>query len=345
MYDLNNRTLAYFKDSLLYKNINFSQNITVQDYIDKNNSLSTTLACPIQEVAAFYLIDQCFFILHKKYGLHESLSEEDYVLAKSMHNEINKISNRMFCFILSCCLKELQRFPIQNQHPSFSEYIATGYDPVLAESVQQGKIAGLSFKHMSLEKFVAANVAIFSSGKWWFGAGGSGWANIARAPLAFLRSSSNLHEMTDLSFSLCHDRGSFFDRVGWGNNGQLKEVMRSIIPVQHLYELLDIQASGQIPQYLKKNQNYLSKTHAKFLNVFSLLEPKLFNAPIDMSTVKKNEKIRCEKLEKQWKQSQMQHNNIAQHYAGGTAQALPKVEKIDKILIEDYRRKGLIPNV
>lgn len=348
MYDLGGYSVNYFKESLLYKAVVFPDTLTVQDFYEKNNSFAKSKKCAIQEVAAFYLLDQCFFILQQKYGLYGVFSKKDSDLAKKAHNELALISNRMFCFILACCNKELSRLVVGQQHGSFADYIGNGYSYSFSENLMGSKVIHVkNYKNMSLEKYIAANVAVFSSGKWWFGGGGSGWANIVKAPLSFIRGASNLHEMTDLSFSLCHDRGSFFDRAQFSNGGDLKDTMMLSLSIESLYTLLDVQASGQIPQFLLKYPKYLSQENLYFLNEFKTMAPEVFNAPLNNDLIKSKKAQRDANNKVQWAQSQVHHNNIAAYYgAGGELKNnLPIEQKIDKILINDYKKKGLIKNV
>lgn len=347
MYDLGGHNVSYFKESLLYKTVVFPDTLTVKDFYEKNNSFAKNKKCAIQEVAAFYLLDQGFFILQQKYGLSGMFNKKDSDLAKKMHNELALISNRMFCFILSCCNKELSRLNIAQQHSSFPDYIGNGYSYEFAKSLMAARVGNMQeYKSMSLEKYIAANVAVFSSGKWWFGGGGSGWANIARAPLSFIRGASNLHEMTDLSFSLCHDRGSFFDRAQFGSVSELKETMMLSLNTENLYTLLDVQASGQIPQFLLRYPKYLSQENLYFLNEFKAMAPEVFNCPLNNDLIKSKKEQRDANNKVQWAQSQVHHNNIAAYYGSGELKNnLPIEQKIDKILINDYKKKGLIKNV
>ncbi len=350
MYDLNNKSINFIKNDPLFLKLDAGPNsVLVGDFIKNLKKMeSVASSCPIQEITKFYLIDQCFFMLEKKYGVNQNLPPDMYEVAKMMKKEMTLVGNKIFYFLIQACISEIGRFGYPGQNATFYEYIASAYGQEFAESLNgYGKKNATAFawgqapkldhlKHMSLEKFVSAMVAVFCSGKWHFGAGGTGWGNIAKAANNFLRGTMSLHETADFAFSLCHDRGSYFDRSGFG---VAAGIFKMKLNLNDLYTILDVQASGQIPQFVKANPQFLDAQAKKIFNIFALVEPGVFGAKLDQTTIRDSKSKREAALQAQWKASQAHHNVIA----GVTTQkaldaaAHPPVEAIDKILIADYK--------
>ena len=103
------------------------------------------------------------------------------------------------------------------------------------------------------------------------------WRDIARMASSFFEGHKSLETTIDTSFTFCHCNGSFFEK------GKLFTAVGN-----DLFKALDVQRSGQIPQFVREGKNSLTKAaqtaaiHAEFARCF----PEVFNAKVDWSIVK-----------------------------------------------------------
>jgi hypothetical protein len=103
------------------------------------------------------------------------------------------------------------------------------------------------------------------------------WRDIARMAASYFEGHKSLETTIDTSFTFCHCNGSFFEK------GKLFTAVGN-----DLFKALDVQRSGQIPQFVNEGKNPLTRApatralHAQFAKAF----PEVFNAKVDWSIVK-----------------------------------------------------------
>lgn len=119
------------------------------------------------------------------------------------------------------------------------------------------------------------------------------WRDIARMFLDFVQGRKSLESTIDTSFTFCHCNGSFFEKG------------RLFSPVgNELFDALDVQRSGQVPQYVHGKGSLAKaartqKLHAAFAEHF----PEVFKAKLDRSIVKpvtRNQLVFTQKYAHHW---------------------------------------------
>lgn len=120
------------------------------------------------------------------------------------------------------------------------------------------------------------------------------WRDIARMASSFFEGSKSLETTIDTSFTFCHCNGSFFEK------GKLFTAVGN-----DLFKALDVQRSGQIPQFVKEQSNSLTKhpmtrsLHATFAEQF----PEVFSEKVKWSEVKevtRNQLVFTQKYQQHW---------------------------------------------
>lgn len=91
---------------------------------------------------------------------------------------------------------------------------------------------------------------VFRTGKWSSGFGGKAWAAVADVLRDFVHGTITAEMMMDTAFTLCHNNGPIF------NKGMLFTEYSS-----EIYRILDVQRSGQIPQFIGNCESKWSTDH------------------------------------------------------------------------------------
>lgn len=348
MYDLPDRSLKIFMESPLLSHQSFDETPThmvmkhIIDKYKKEKQLNLNIA---QEALRFYFMDHCFHLVKNENKTIAQLSPEMSELVNLYLNELSKTSQRIFTYIICASLYEAGRMPAQTD--KFWEFIETQYGSKIHDVLYNVKVSGWgNIKEKEILKlnepiqtFLSAIMSCFSSGKWWFGAGGKAWSDITRCARDVTEGHHSLQEMTDLAFSLCHDRGCMFDRgiiySVYGNNTSHHNVT--------IYHVLDIQASGQIPQWINKNRHCVEKDTLNIFDKFYKFFKEEFDKPIAQTLIADSSKKRDEKTKQQNQLSQNHHNFVAQNYAQveNDFKKQPK-EKIDEILVDTFKNNKWI---
>jgi hypothetical protein len=347
MYDLPNRSLKIFLESPLLSHLSFDQMPTsevmkhVINRYNKEKSLNLNIA---QEALRFYFMDHCFHLVKNENKTIAQVSPQMADLIDLYLKELSKTSQRVFTYIISASLYEAGRMPAQTG--KFWEFIETQYGSKVFDVLNNTK--GSNWGHLKekeilklndpIQTFLSAIMACFSSGKWWFGAGGKAWSDITRCARDVTEGHYSLQEMTDLAFSLCHDRGCMFDRGiiynvgGYGVNSNL-----------NIYQVLDIQASGQIPQWIRQNRSSVEKATLDIFDKFYVYFKDEFDKPIDKKLISDSTHKREDKIKQQNQLSQNHHNFVAQNYAQIEDKFNnPPKEKIDEILVDTFKNNKWI---
>lgn len=133
------------------------------------------------------------------------------------------------------------------------------------------------------------------------------WRDIARMASSFFEGHKSCETTIDTAFTFCHCNGSFFEK------GKL------FTPVGNdLFKALDVQRSGQIPQFVAEGKNSLTiapatKTlHAQFSKEF----PNVFKAAVDWSSVKevtRNQLVFTQKYKQHWNATMGGNGGAAAH--------------------------------
>jgi hypothetical protein len=102
------------------------------------------------------------------------------------------------------------------------------------------------------------------------------WADVSRMFGKFVNGGKSLEALIDTSFTFCHCNGSFFEK------GHLFEPVGNA-----LFDVLDVQRSGQIPQMVFERKCISSPRIVELGREFAELDPSVFAARVNWGNVKK----------------------------------------------------------
>lgn len=149
------------------------------------------------------------------------------------------------------------------------------------------------------------------------------WRDVGKMLLQFIHGVKSMESTIDTSFTYCHCNGSFFEK------GHFFQAVGN-----SLFEVLDVQRAGLIPQFVNENKNGLARNpetrrvHALAASLF----PEVFKAPMkwaDVKTVSQKELVFPNKYKTAW------NNAMGINGGGGAAAQAKPVPKIFTPLDED----------
>lgn len=200
-----------------------------------------------QAVLNFYFYNHAFHLITSRYNIYDRLPDELAQICARQQLVSNEIGSRMFYQVLMSTHGHL--FGVQNggHKAHFPEFFVQQYGQKLwdffASNPNSYQFANWIkvFPDVDMGCFFSGTLATFT-----FSGQGSAkaWANIARLGTDYVNGNMSLESMADQAFSICHNGGSIL------NKGHMFTVCH-----QNMYHLLDVQDSGQIPQWIFANSN------------------------------------------------------------------------------------------
>lgn len=337
MYDLPANTLAQFLANPLLEKYSFAH-ITCKDLaqeIKRYKQSNTSHPTPESDAILFYMCNHGFHLIKSKYKEFETLPPKEALIVKKHLEYTNDIAKRLFSYIVLISIEEARYLPQQSD--AFFSYMKAQYSQEFEDYIQKdlkGHKDLLSFEKLGISAgvFLRAIRSVFDFGKWNGGFGGKPWGNIVGLSSSVVFGRESFEMMADYAFSLCHNNGSMF------NKGHLYSYNTHFI-----YDVLDIQASGQIPSWVNENKSnpHVSKKVKEMHDLFSQVFPKEFTAPLDQKKVKSSGEIRRKKEEQHMKALKSSSAPWTQNTNTTNQPQAPKA-KIDNILIDTFSGKKWI---
>lgn len=335
MYDLPAQTLYTYLNNPLLDKFSFAQVPVsslakeIESYQNKTKQMPT----PEEQALMFYMTNHGFHLIKSKYNEFEVLPPLAAELVESHMKITNDIARRLFYYIVLISVEEAHCMQQQGDH--FYNYMGQNFGPDFGEYTK-GHFSGslTSFKKLSMSTgpFLRGMRSVFDFGKWQGGYGGKPWGNIVglASNVAFGRESFEM--MADYAFSLCHNNGSMF------NKGKLYSYYTSFI-----YDILDIQASGQIPNWIGENKNnkFVTPEIKALYDKFAKLFPQEFTAPLNKAKVQSSGKIRRDNEQKHMQVLKAANPGYGSSGSTPTPPEPPK-QKIDNILIGTFQKNKWI---
>lgn len=210
---------------------------------------------PEVDALIFYVLNHAVSIVKQKVhpleplGIHRATVE-------LYNRQLSMRSVRMFYYLLVICTRE-SRHEKTDSHFEFWEMLETQYSKEVVDFCMslRGKSslqAADTFKSTKLVSTLGNYTAfledVFNKGKFNTGYGGKAWGAVAEVLNKYVHGVISAEVMMDTAFTLCHNNGPIF------NKGILFESYTSSI-----YKILDVQRSGQIPQFIYKAENSYTK--------------------------------------------------------------------------------------
>jgi len=203
----------------------------------KKTTLNTELA-----LLRFYFYNHAFSLIQGQFGVTQSLPLDLQGITKRHHHHTNDIAKRMFFQTIAATHGHLC-IGSGNNMATFWTSMGGRFGKNIAEFFKKNpnsynfqQWTSMFPEDATCGEFLRSTLAVFTSnGQGWARA----WANIARLGSDFITGHMSLENTADQAFSICHNGGSIL------NKGHFFTVCSHT-----MYHLLDIQDSGQIPQYL-----------------------------------------------------------------------------------------------
>lgn len=196
---------------------------------------------PEIEALRFYLLQHAMAIVRNRRELDEPLGEYEEV-AELYHSECSDVATRIFTYLFLITVREFRHGSVSchtRLGNKFGDAIVKFRDTIKGHP--SGGVLGTLFNHapnMNLGTYCEAIEWTFRNGKFGGGFGGKPWANITSVLRRYVSGEFTAEMMLDTAFTLAHNNGTMFNKgYGW-----------SVPNKSTLLTILDIQASGQIPQ-------------------------------------------------------------------------------------------------
>ena len=223
--------------------------VTVQDtvrrakvYVDNTDPI-TPESCALW----FYMQNHAQACLDQKYDRYEPLPADALALVNEYHSSMTKASVRMFYYLLLICTRESRHI---RSWDSMGPFMKEKYGAHCVNftskirGVSSGAAVSSFYKFpsakLTLDKYCTYLHELFQEGEWAGGFGGSNWAAIAKVLRDFVLGDMTPEMMMDTAFTLAHNNGPIFN----------KGLVFSMYNLKSLTRILDVQRSGQIPQYV-----------------------------------------------------------------------------------------------
>lgn len=199
-----------------------------------------------EEAALFYLSGHIFHLVEAEAaGAGGELAPDRAAFVEEHVQRLNSLGVRMFAYLCVISAEEAGFGEARNPglwdfiESNTSEDAAKWIKGIFSRERERGFFAKTG--KASVGECLKALEMGFRFGRWHPGFGGLPWAEIAGTALEAANGESSLELCVDKAFSLCHNNGAIFNKGHvFGHYSH------------SFYELLDIQASGQLPGAIAK---------------------------------------------------------------------------------------------
>lgn len=262
MYDLSENSIALYQANPIFSPVDFS-NIPFKDLakdmkkMHKNNNPH-----PETDALRFYLYNHGFHLMRSKYGLLNKLPDDLTQFAQTHIEATSAIAKRILCHTLVSTICEMYYLSVQSEryYEGLSYSYGEGFSKFMRHIHSTHSWTGYDKVDATCGEMAGGLVIGFSSSNWPYR---KPWTRITGLSRQCVFGEISLESFADQSFSLAHWGGSIL------NKGHLYQICG-----ETLYHLLDVQDSGQIPQWIGENinnkyvTNEIKQMHAILLKHF-----------------------------------------------------------------------------
>lgn len=290
MYDLPQNTMLTFCANPMFDPVDMS-GLPVRhlaEEVERFKAQHTgSMPAPETDALTFYFMNHAFHVLQSRYNDMQVLPPQMAEVAEMHIRETNLVAKRLFCYSLMIAVEEARFLPTQDE--GFFGFLEQSYGKQFsdyAEKKFKGSLTDFGKLDMTCGEYARAMMSVFSFGRWQPGFGGKGWVPIAALASQCIHGSISFEGFADQAFSLCHNNGSMF------NKGHLYRHYSHFI-----YDILDIQDSGQIPQWIASNpqSEYVSPQLRKAHALMSKFFPDEMTGKVDQSLIRNSKQKREQK--------------------------------------------------
>lgn len=229
----------------------------LNEYMSKEDSIVTvgaiqepTCINPELDAVMFYFMNHVVSLLRRKHHPLERLGGS-YGCMNMYHDMLAIKSTRMFYYLLLICTRESRHVKDKNTSPLFKE-LAGSYGNACVKfhdtirgtgSTTAQNSLRVKPPNTSLGNYTRFLSTMFREGSFQSSYGGLAWAAVADVLRDYVTGVISAEIMLDTAFTLAHNNGPIF------NKGMLFEGY-----TKHIYEILDVQRSGQIPRMIANGE-------------------------------------------------------------------------------------------
>lgn len=229
-------------------------------YEGASDSFGSNVVHPETEALRFYLLQHAMAEIRTAHGPDEVLPPATLEVVEAYHRESNALAVRMFYYLVLICTREARH--VQGGSSWYAQ-VDKQYGSEIASFLRSlpSSSSGAANKLMSdapdvpLGRFVDALTYTFQHGSWGSQFGGSAWADISEALGHFVDGTFSAEMLLDRAFNLAHNTAPIF------NKGMLFQHQAG--HGSELRVILDVQASGFIPQFIAEYRHKLATRWAK----------------------------------------------------------------------------------
>lgn len=310
MYDLSANSIALYQANPMFQPVDFS-NVPFKELAKEIIGVFQKQSNPSPETDAlrFYLYNHGFHMVRSKYGLMASLPDDLAHFAQTHIAATSMIGKRILCHTIVSTICEMDY--LSPQKDTYYATLANSYGEAFSDFMlhihKTKRWNGFHSVEATCGEMTGGLVSGFAYSDWPYR---KPWTRITGLSRQCVFGEISLENFADQSFSLAHWGGSIL------NKGHLYTVCTDT-----LYHLLDVQDSGQIPQWISQNMN--SKYVTKEIKDMHAILSKHF--PQEMGGKLDSKRIQNSKAKRDKSNQQIQQWVNAAFNAGGTAGRTPTV--------------------
>lgn len=241
-------TLAGFRQRPMVRPIDLS-NVPVPAIVTKLNAymLGDKPVKPEVDALKFYMANHAVAEIMQCYDPHEPLPEDKQAVLKLYLQMLRPSALRMIYYLLLITTRESRHAKwYGNKATEAKTKNMTAFQYVNAlpsgSSEAAAKIRNAP-PQLSIGQYVEFIEWVFFNAGFSGGFGGKPWGEVAKCLRRFVTGETSAELMMDTAFTLCHNNGPIF------NKGMLYQSYS----MGWITEILDVQRSGQIPNYVAEN--------------------------------------------------------------------------------------------
>lgn len=334
MYDLPQNNLSFLENNPIYMRNNFSS-LKINELIKEINFFKKKygIKTPEEDAILFYLTNHAIHVIKKNYSYtNQEIPKEVKDFAIKCNNISTRISKALF-FHVSLVGHGMLWLPTlqQNQLDYFIANYGNGFGDFLKKKQNFDDLGKIN---MSIGQFLGGISSVFSFGK--IIAWGKPYSNIINVIYKTSRGANSLHTAADHIWSLCHNGGTVLNK---GIGGIYS------VSSNYLFDILDVQDSGQIPQWLDNgspNKKYINNEITSLTKEFKKLFPAEFTKVDNLKITESYQKrVKAhEAMKKQYSAWWNMNNNVNTNNT--PTETVAKQPKINEILIDTFTKNKWI---
>lgn len=282
MYDLPANSFDLYKANPLFSPVDFSAvpfkklAAEIKSYEKKNNPYPET------DALRFYLYNHAFHLLQNKFGKMSELPPDLTTFAQTHINATSLIAKRMLCHTIVSTICEMDY--LSTQKPEYYQQLTDSYGEGVADFFKvihkTNNWRGFDKVDATCGELTGGLVSGFAFSNWPYR---KPWTRITGLSRQCVFGEISLESYTDQSFSLTHWGGSVLNKC------HLYQCCTN-----EFYHLLDVQDSGQIPQWVGSNMSsqYVTKELKDMYAILKRHFPDEMNGPVNKSLVSNSQKKR-----------------------------------------------------